>query len=1546
MILKKILAATVFCFFSFLSMAQSPVWATRMGGSNAELSYFASAVDQLGNTYVMGTFSGTATFGVYSLSANGGKDNFLAKIDCGGSIVWVEKIGSSADEGDWGSVTVDKNNNIYVTGSHSNSCTFYSSNASNQTISSAGGQDLYLAKYTPLGVLTWAINAGGGTGKENSFCVKTDNLNDVIITGYYGYNGVSCTFGGTSYSCAGVYDLFVEKFTPGGVFQWVRTAGSFGDDIGVAVEVDTNNNIYVTGQHWSTMTIGGTAFTVGHAAAAGWDACIIKFDASGNYKWSELFSGNLYDGANMIAYSNGKIYVTGCYQGSAFTLYSANASNQTIASAGGYDMYLAQYDTLGNLNWVDHFGAGGDDIARSVVVNGTKVIWTGNYNNAFSVGTGSLSSIGASDVFVITTNTGGTVLSAQSFGGTQADEAWCIAKDKYSNLYLSGTFLGTCNFGTKSVTSSGSTDVFVTKIAAQNNIQTFLPADTQVCAGTLFTITPLITSSYYLWNNNATTQSIAVSSTGYYKLKTVLFCDTVYDSIYVFFYPLVTVATSNDTSVCGTNTKTLSATGTATRFLWSTGDTTGTISVSPATTTTYWVRGQIGVTPCFAYDTVKITVNPVPFIITANDTTVCSGTSKQLTTLGTANRYLWSSGDTSATITVTPAATTTYWVRGQIGTANCFVYDSVKITVNPLPSIATNQDTTLCSGTVKTLTATGTATRYLWSTGDTTATISVSPSVTTSYWVRGQIGTASCFAFDTVKITVNPLPGIATNQDTTLCNGTIKTLGTSGTATRYLWSTGDTTATITVTPTATTTYWVRGQIGTASCFAYDTVTITVITCATNCINCTDTLLLAAKGLQVCMPFNGNASDESNHGNNGTVTNALLTADRNNAPLKAYQFNGINSEISIANNPLIDFNSSSTFTISFWHYASAASNFSSIITKSEQSDTSGYVVGFDNTGKFRFMTNLLYEVKTTGTVPLNTWQHYTVTFNTKNQVRVYVNGLMQASTAIPNLNGNAYPVKLGRLYTTTSGYFYNGKIDELRIYNRALSPAEVEKLFNVSALAVSAGNDRTICKGDTITLKAQGGNTYSWQPIAGLSNPSIANPLAFPTVSTDYICTISNGTCTSNDTVHVEVNQNCLGCPSNMPTMGAELVVNGDFENGNTGFGTDLTYRTLFSNQGDYGVTYDPNLLLYTLSSCGDRTSGNGKMLVIDASVTAGKRVWYQTVPVNPKSIYTFSFWASSVYSLLPAQLQFRINGVVLGTTLNLPSNTCGWLQSGISWASGTSTSALLEIIDINTVAIGNDFALDHISFKECGCDVVPFISKDTAICKGNAVTLTASGGIVYRWRPAYNINDTIIPNPTVTPDTTTTYTVYITGISGCEKTDSVKITVNPKPSVGISADMEICEGESATLHASGGVTYRWNPDISLNDTTSSDPVVTPKTNTRYFVTVSNASGCKDTAGVSVRVKSCEDTIFLVIPNVFTINNDGTNDNFEVGSKGIRQFSITIYNRWGQELYASDDVHFKWNGGNYGEGVYYYKVIYSTSKEQSKTLKGSITLIRN
>ncbi|HNW90236.1 MAG TPA: C1 family peptidase, partial [Bacteroidales bacterium] len=139
-------------------------------------------------------------------------------------------------------------------------------------------------------------------------------------------------------------------------------------------------------------------------------------------------------------------------------------------------------------------------------------------------------------------------------------------------------------------------------------------------------------------------------------------------------------------------------------------------------------------------------------------------------------------------------------------------------------------------------------------------------------------------------------------------------------------------------------------------------------------------------------------------------------------------------------------------------------------------------------------------------------------------------------------------------------------------------------------------------------------------------------------------------------------------------------------------------------------------------------------------------------------------------------------------------------------------------------------------------------SADSTICAGDSATLTASGGISYLWNTADSTAAI-----TVTPDTTTDYTVTVTSEEGCSNTASFTITVNPLPTAAInSSDSTICAGDSATLTASGGVIYLWN----TADSTAAITVV-PDSTTGYMVTVTNATGCAATANYSVTI-ACAD----------------------------------------------------------------------------------------
>ncbi len=192
------------------------------------------------------------------------------------------------------------------------------------------------------------------------------------------------------------------------------------------------------------------------------------------------------------------------------------------------------------------------------------------------------------------------------------------------------------------------------------------------------------------------------------------------------------------------------------------------------------------------------------------DTTICLGESATLTVSG-ADTYVWSTGSTNNSITVSPTTTTVYTVTGT-ATGGCTGTISATVNVSPLPTVtATASPTSICTGQSSTLTASG-ANTYTWSTGGTGSSISVSPASNTTYTVTGT-SVDGCTGTASVSVTVSSSPTITlTATPPSICEGESSTL-TAGGATTYTWSTSATGTSITVNPLTTTTYTVTGSSG-------------------------------------------------------------------------------------------------------------------------------------------------------------------------------------------------------------------------------------------------------------------------------------------------------------------------------------------------------------------------------------------------------------------------------------------------------------------------------------------------------------------------------------------------------------------------------------------------------------------------------------------------------------------------------------------------------------------------------------------------------------
>ncbi|MFZ4413725.1 MAG: PKD-like domain-containing protein, partial [Bacteroidales bacterium] len=345
----------------------------------------------------------------------------------------------------------------------------------------------------------------------------------------------------------------------------------------------------------------------------------------------------------------------------------------------------------------------------------------------------------------------------------------------------------------------------------------------------------------------------------------------------------------------------------------------------------------------------------------------------------------------------------------------------------------------------------------------------------------------------------------------------------------------------------------------------------------------------------------------------------------------------------------------------------------------------------------------------------------------------------------------------------------------------------------------AGPNQSICIGSSAQLNATTGSTfYSWTPVNSLDNPNIANPLASPTITTTYTLTV--------------------GIPSTN-----NLVVNGNFSQGNLGFVSDYVYVSIPASGGTGGLypeglyTVAPSPRPYHDNFWGvhDHTSGSGNYMIVNGAPSAD-HVWEESIIVQPNTWYAFSTWINSQNSILPAALRFTINGVKLGPVIIAPLDTNHWVQFYTNWNSGTNTSALIQIVDTNTIAGGNDFGLDDISFSPycfttdqmtVTVNPKPIINNlSVTVCSGANFTVTPLNGVdgivptgtIYSW-PApggtgftggvpssgspTSISGTLV-NTTSNP---VSATYIVTPISGsCTgSTFTVTVTVNPTPSAPV-----------------------------------------------------------------------------------------------------------------------------------------------------------------
>ncbi len=320
--------------------------------------------------------------------------------------------------------------------------------------------------YAPSLEYQWASQAGGSPGFSLGYDIAVDASGNVYITGGFTQ---TATFGTTTLTSVGNYDIFVAKLDPNGAWLWaVQAGGAGGADLGHGLSVDDLGNVYIAGYFGLTATFGATTLV----SSGSNDIFVAKLDTNGGWLWAVKAGGTGTDinWLGSIALDPaGNVFVCGWFGSPTITF---GATTLTLTGGGVvYDTFVAKLDTNGNWLWaVQTTGTAIVKYALAIATDSVGNAYiAGNFGSAGNAvyGTTTLTNIATSnDIIVAKISSGGTWLWAIRGGGTVDDQSYSITLDPTGNIYITGLFSSpTCKLGNTILTRAGVVDALIAKIS-------------------------------------------------------------------------------------------------------------------------------------------------------------------------------------------------------------------------------------------------------------------------------------------------------------------------------------------------------------------------------------------------------------------------------------------------------------------------------------------------------------------------------------------------------------------------------------------------------------------------------------------------------------------------------------------------------------------------------------------------------------------------------------------------------------------------------------------------------------------------------------------------------------------------------------------------------------------------------------------------------------------------------------------------------------------------------------------------------------------------
>lgn len=468
---------------------------------------------------------------------------------------------------------------------------------------------------------------------------------------------------------------------------------------------------------------------------------------------------------------------------------------------------------------------------------------------------------------------------------------------------------------------------------------------------------------------------------------------------------------------------------------------------------------------------------------------------------------------------------------------------------------------------------------------------------------------------------------------------------------------------------------------------------------------------------------------------------------------------------------------------------------------------------------------------------------------------------------------------------------------------------------------------SICLGASLTLTANGAPSYSWTPNVNATNTTSSIVDVNPSINTSYTVIGGVGTCSNSAIVTVNVIQNPIIAVSD------KTICAGNTETLSATGAASYSWSPSLGLSSINGQTVIVNPLstqMYLVNG----TFTNGCIGNASALVTV---INNPTISVSASSSAICAGQSSSLtaigapsFTWSPAISLTNVNG---SQTIATPIATQTYIVVGSSGVSPNSCSST-KAIEIKVLP-----------------KVIASVSPNTSFCQGSNTTLYASGGTIYSWSPTFNVTK---PNDSVTivkPATSTIYTVTVSRNGLCPSSSSatVEVVVNPLPIVNAGNDTVVNIGEYITLQGTGNVDVGFlSPStVPLNCNFCPTIIVNPYNTTCYTLMGSNQYYCYNFDEVCVTVLKDWD---VYIPNTFTPNDDLKNEYFIPLGYGIEKINISIFDRWGAQLFKEENTTLGWDGKKNGklceQGIYIYHVEVFTLAGQKFIKTGHINLLPN